>query len=107
MVIVFTGDGKGKTTASLGQMVRASGRGKKALMLQFIKGPWESGEHLFADEFSIPHSTFGVRRKGKGFVGILGDKLPREEHEKAAREALEEFGREKASGAWDLIILDE
>ena len=107
MVIVFTGDGKGKTTASLGQMVRITGRGKKALMIQFIKGPWESGEHLFADRFSISRSTFDVQRKGKGFVGILGDKLPREEHEKAAREALEFFKQEATKGERGLIVLDE
>ena len=44
---------------------------------------------------------------GKGFVGILGDKLPREEHIKAAKEALGLFSKELASGNWDLIVLDE
>ena len=105
MVIVFTGNGKGKTTASLGQMVRAAGRGHSTLMIQFIKGPWESGEHLFNEEFNIPSNKFQVKRMGKGFVGILGDKLPREEHENAAREALAFFKTEK--GKWSLMILDE
>jgi cob(I)alamin adenosyltransferase len=127
MVIVFTGNGKGKTTASLGQMVRAVGRGKNALMIQFIKGPWESGEDKFATQFSIfppeadpakrdnfsarggPREAgqFTIRKRGLGFVGILGDKLPREDHAKAAHEALEEFRREKESGKWFLIALDE
>jgi len=51
MIIVFTGNGKGKTTAALGQMIRVIGRGKNALMLQFIKGPWRSGEDDFSDFF--------------------------------------------------------
>jgi len=107
MIIVFTGSGKGKTTASLGQMVRMVGRGKKALMIQFIKGPWKSGEDDFARLFHIPSSIFQVRKMGKGFVGILGDNLPREEHEKAAEEGLKYFKKELVSGRWDLIVLDE
>ncbi len=107
MVIVFTGDGKGKTTASLGQMVRITGRGKKALMIQFIKGPWKSGEDEFTGRFAVPTDKFEVRKMGKGFVGILGDKLPREEHEKAARDALALFKSEMEKATWSLIILDE
>ncbi|HTY39644.1 MAG TPA: cob(I)yrinic acid a,c-diamide adenosyltransferase [Candidatus Paceibacterota bacterium] len=107
MVIVFTGDGKGKTTASLGQMVRVTGRGKRALMIQFIKGSWEAGEHVFGGAYKIPEDTFHVRRMGKGFVGILGDKRPRAEHEQAAREALELFKMELTRKVWDLIVLDE
>lgn len=86
MIIVFTGNGKGKTTSSLGQMVRVVGRGKNALMIQFIKGPWRSGEDDFAEKFKIPNSEFQIKKMGLGFVGILGDKLPIEEHMKAAEE---------------------
>jgi len=107
MIIVFTGDGKGKTTASLGQMVRITGRGKKALMIQFIKGPWSSGEDDFAGKFQIPNDKFQIRKMGLGFVGILGDKLPREEHEKAAHEALALFKSEMETGKWGLMVLDE
>ena len=107
MIIVFTGDGKGKTTAALGQAVRFLGRGKKVLMIQFIKGPWRSGEDDFGEKFEISSADFAIKKMGKGFVGILGDKLPREEHEKAAKEALQSFESELVSGRWDLIILDE
>jgi len=107
MIIVFTGNGKGKTTASLGQMVRVAGRGKGALMIQFIKGPWKSGEDAFAETFKIPEDKFRIVKMGLGFVGILGDKLPKEEHQKAAEKALEFFKKEAASGKWQLIALDE
>ncbi len=111
MLIVFTGNGKGKTTASLGQAVRTVGRGKCVLMIQFIKGPWKSGEDFIEifKKASKPGeaSPFELRKRGLGFVGILGDKLPREDHEKAAKAALEEFKVELASKKWGLIILDE
>jgi len=107
MIIVFTGNGKGKTTASLGQMVRVLGRGKNALMLQFIKGPWRSGEDEFGKRFKIDDLRFKIVKMGLGFVGILGDKLPREKHKKAAEKALEFFKKETASGKWHLIVLDE
>jgi len=88
-------------------MVRATGRGKRALMIQFIKGPWMSGEDKFSEVFGIPPSKLMIKKMGRGFVGILGDTLPREEHEKAAEAALELFKKESASGKWDLIVLDE
>ena len=107
MILLFTGNGKGKTTASLGQMVRVLGRGKSALMIQFIKGPWISGEDEFADASNLPADRFAIRKMGLGFVGILGDKLPIEEHKAAARKALDVFVTEKNSGKWHLIVLDE
>ncbi len=107
MIIVFTGDGKGKTTASLGQMMRVMGRGKSALMIQFIKGPWISGEDVFRKLLGIPKKKFEIRKMGLGFVGILGDKLPIEKHKEAARNALNAFIEEKRSGTWHLIVLDE
>jgi cob(I)alamin adenosyltransferase len=107
MIIVFTGNGKGKTTASLGQMMRVVGRGKSALMIQFIKGPWTSGEDEFAGKFKIPSDKFRIKKMGLGFVGILGDKLPVKDHAKAARKALDFFIKERISGEWHLIVLDE
>src|SRR5258708_16531351 len=107
MILLFTGNGKGKTTASLGQMVRVLGRGKSALMIQFIKGPWISGEDEFAAKFQVPSDKFQVRTMGLGFVGILGDKLPIEKHREAARKALDAFIEEKNSGKWHLMVLDE
>jgi cob(I)alamin adenosyltransferase len=107
MIILFTGDGKGKTTAALGQMVRVLGRKKSALMIQFIKGPWISGEDVFAEAYHAPDKRLEIRKAGLGFVGILGDQLPIEKHKEAAHKALEMFVKEKNSGKWHLIVLDE
>jgi len=104
MLYILTGNGKGKTTAALGQAMRAVGEGKRVLMVQFIKGPWKSGEDFLAKGLE-PY--FKLVKMGKGFVGIMGDKLPREEHEKAAEEALDYAKKEINSGNWDLVILDE
>ena len=108
MVIIFTGDGKGKTTAALGQAVRALGRGKKVLIIQFIKN-CESGEHLFFKKIQTRALAGKIKiiSAGKGFVKILGDKLPLGEHKKAAKNALKLAKKEILSGKWNLVILDE
>ena len=107
MILINTGNGKGKTTASLGVALRELGNGKRVAMVQFIKGPWKSGEDDFAKRFNIPSSKFKLIKTGKGFVGILGDTLPREEHRKAAREGLAIAAKLIASKKYDLVILDE
>ncbi len=107
MIIIFTGNGKGKTTAALGQAMRALGQGKKVLIIQFIKGGWISGEHKFAEKFQIPKSRFKIIPAGKGFVGICGDKLPFSVHKKAAQNALNLAKKAIKSKKLDLIILDE
>lgn len=100
-IYLFTGDGKGKTTAALGQAVRAKGHGWRVLIVQFIKQK-PSGEVK-----SLKRLGIKVFAKGAGFVGIMGDKKPPEEHRQAAKAALD-FAREKAeSGRFDLLILDE
>ncbi|HEY3294807.1 MAG TPA: cob(I)yrinic acid a,c-diamide adenosyltransferase [bacterium] len=104
LVLVNTGDGKGKTTAALGTVLRAVGYGHHCLIVQFVKGSWTYGE-LKSIKRLEPEVEF--HRMGKGFVGIVDDKLPREEHEQAAREALA-FAKEKlASGQYRLVLLDE
>lgn len=104
MLYIFTGNGKGKTTAALGSALRAVGEGKNVLMVQFIKGPWKSGEDESA---KLLAPRFKLVKMGKGFVGILGDSLPREEHERAARAALDYAREEARSGQWQIVILDE
>lgn len=104
LIIVYTGDGKGKTTAALGMALRAIGRGWNVLMVQFMKGTWRYGE-LDAVKQLAPQ--FEIVPMGKGFYKILDDHYTEEQHRQAALAALE-FAREKMlSGAYDLLILDE
>ena len=124
MLYVFTGNGKGKTTAALGTAMRAVGEGKRVLMVQFIKGPWKSGEDILISKIKEQKAKiqikdkklleglenfygFDIVKRGRGFVGIQGDTLPREEHEKAAKDALDYARSEIGSGTWDIVILDE
>jgi cob(I)alamin adenosyltransferase len=107
MIVVFTGNGKGKTTAIIGQMLRAVGQGKKAIMFQFIKGPWISGEHKFLDKYKALKGKLEIYRGGKGFVGILGDKLPIKIHKKAVKETLKKATEAIKSKKWDIVALDE
>jgi cob(I)alamin adenosyltransferase len=104
LVLINTGNGKGKTTAALGTVLRAVGYGHRCLIVQFIKGSWTYGEMKSIRRLE-PEVEF--HRMGKGFVGIIDDNLPREEHEKAARDALA-FARDRLmSGDYRLVLLDE
>src|SRR3989344_6319884 len=104
MLIVITGNGKGKTTSAWGQALRAVGEGRRVLMYQFIKGPWKSGEDASAKRLS-PH--FKLIKGGKGFVGILGDPYPRAVHIKAAEKTWKEIKHAVTSGKYHLVIADE
>jgi cob(I)alamin adenosyltransferase len=104
LVIVYTGKGKGKTTAALGIVLRAVGHGYKVGMIQFIKGEWYYGE-LTSSKRLEPE--FELIAAGRGFVGIIDDDHPIEEHEKAAKDAIEVAKQKIASGDYDIMILDE
>lgn len=104
LVIVYTGKGKGKTTAALGIALRALGYDYKVCMIQFIKGSWHYGEMTSSKRLE---PEFELTAVGKGFVGILDDKSPIEDHKKIAAEALA-IAREKiASKKYNIVILDE
>lgn len=103
LIIVNTGNGKGKTTAALGLGLRAWGQGFKVLVLQFIKGNWKYGELQAAKRMG---NDFVIRQLGEGFVknGKEDDKA---DHKEAAARALRDAKTEMLSGIWDMIILDE
>ena len=107
--LVFYGDGKGKTSAAFGIALRAVGRGWKVLMIQYTKmGEWPKGEpmgEIHGAQRLAP--DFEVISTGIGFVNILGDTFPFEEHRAAAQRGLELYREKAASGEYDLIILDE
>ncbi len=103
LVVVHTGNGKGKTTAALGLAIRAWGQGFKVLILQFIKGSWKYGELKALAQFS---PNLCIEQAGEGFI----KRVEGEEKEKHIEAAKTTFARAKveiASQAWDMIILDE
>ena len=103
LVILYTGEGKGKTTAALGLVLRAVGYQRKCLIVQFGK-IWFTGE-LEGVKKLKPLVKF--IQGGKGFVKILGDKLPLKEHKKAARETFNLLYNEVTNGKWDVVVADE
>ncbi|MCP3177713.1 cob(I)yrinic acid a,c-diamide adenosyltransferase [Desulfuromonas sp. KJ2020] len=101
-VQVYTGNGKGKTTAALGLALRAVGRGFKVCMVQFIKGGGEYGEHEAARRLA-PLLT--IHQTGRD-NWIFKDKLDPEDI-RVAQEALVLARQALTSGDYDLVILDE
>lgn len=103
LVILYTGEGKGKTTAALGLVLRAVGYNRKCLIVQFGK-IWFTGELLGVKKLA---PLVKMIQGGKGFVKILGDKLPIAEHKKAARQTFELLYKEVVSDKWDVVVADE
>ena len=68
LILINTGDGKGKTTAALGMALRAVGNGMRVLMIQFLKGSQRSGELKAAEAFG---ERFIIRQMGRGFVKVV------------------------------------
>lgn len=103
LTIAYVGNGKGKTTAAVGAAVRAAGYGWKVLYFQFYKSlQWPSGERSSLKKLGVD-----VLVRGQGFVGILGDKKPRQQHRNAAAKALAEARQLLFSGKYKLVVLDE
>jgi cob(I)alamin adenosyltransferase len=100
LLVVYTGQGKGKTTAALGIVFRALGRGLRVAVVQFIKGKWKTGERRFAE--TLPQLTFLVM--GNGFTWNSDD-LSRD---RAAAQAAWATARQLiASGDHAVVVLDE
>lgn len=101
LVLLHTGNGKGKSTACFGQALRAAGQGFKVCIIQFIKGKWQTGEAK-AFEALKDHVEFHVKGSGFTWQGQNKDKVI-----KVARDAFI-FAREKVmSGDYDMVVLDE
>lgn len=104
LLVVYTGDGKGKTTAALGMCVRAVGYDWNISLIQFVKGSWKYGE-LKGLKRLEPNVELNVI--GTGFVGIVDDDKPFEEHQEAAKKGIELAIEKISSGNYRLVILDE
>ncbi|WP_153126049.1 cob(I)yrinic acid a,c-diamide adenosyltransferase [Peribacillus tepidiphilus] len=98
-ILVYTGDGKGKTTAAVGLAVRALGRDMKVLILQFIKSP----ERTYGEQIALEKLGAEMHQLGIGFTWT---KTP-EEHRAALKKAWELAKEKLQDPKYDLIILDE
>jgi cob(I)alamin adenosyltransferase len=103
LIVVITGNGKGKTTAALGIALRACGHGMRVCIIQFMKGDLYAGEW---DGVKRMDCDIELHVTGKGFCGIRGNPYPWAEHRANAQDAID-LVREKLSGAYDVLILDE
>ncbi|MDA8336640.1 MAG: cob(I)yrinic acid a,c-diamide adenosyltransferase [Peptococcaceae bacterium] len=101
LVQVYTGNGKGKTTAALGLAWRAAGHGKRVFMLQFMKGSPDYGEVRAAS--LLP----GFTLVQSGLPTFVDKVHPSPEDLRLAAEGLDRARREISEGDWDLVILDE
>jgi cob(I)alamin adenosyltransferase len=110
VVIVYTGENKGKTSASIGLMCRALGRGQRVAYIQFIKH-WEVGEHTFIHKIQpLFKDSLVFYRGGKGFynAGNLSEKEVSEESHKRAAKQTYDFALESiTSGKFDVVVCDE
>ena len=101
LLMVFTGNGKGKTTAALGLALRSMGHGFRVCVIQFIKGSWKTGEleavKRFGELMDFHVTGRGFSRKSEDF----------DKHRKAAREGWRLAKEVMASGKYRIVILDE
>ena len=101
LLMVFTGDGKGKTTAALGMALRSAGHGLKVCFIQFIKGSWTYGELNAVKQFP---GLIDFRVMGRGFTWKSDDL---EADRTLAREGWTRAVEAIMSGTYHLVVLDE
>jgi cob(I)alamin adenosyltransferase len=104
LIIIYYGNGKGKTTAALGVALRAIGYNHNVCMIQFIKGEWDYGEIYSSNKLK---PNFELIITGKGFVGIIDDDHAIDEHIRSSKNALKIAKEKISSGKYNTVILDE
>ena len=109
VTLVYTGEGKGKTSAALGLMVRALGAGSRVAFVQFIK-VWDVSEHQFLrDIMPLYEDLLDVYRGGLGFydAGEMSANASEAEHRTQAKKTYDFALKAVTSGDYDLVICDE
>ncbi len=99
ILMVVTGNGKGKTTAGFGSVTRAVGHGLKAAVVQFIKGNWDSGERNLLEKLGVDFHIMAT--------GFTWETQDREGDIKAAKETWAQAKKLLADETIDLVLLDE
>ncbi|HNS21512.1 MAG TPA: cob(I)yrinic acid a,c-diamide adenosyltransferase [Sedimentisphaerales bacterium] len=107
LVQIYTGDGKGKTTAAFGLALRAAGRGRRVLIYQFLKPPaMELGERLGIERSGLPIRLEALDAKWDVF-GSLRNEQDVTQAREAIRNALATLAEAAGTRAYDVLILDE
>lgn len=104
LVVVITGNGKGKTTSAMGMALRSAGHNMRVCIIQFMKGDLYSGEW---DGVKLLGGLVELTPTGKGFCGIQGNPYPYSEHRQNAQDALLLVDKKMKSGQYQMLILDE
>ena len=99
IIIVFTGNGKGKTTAAFGTATRAVGHGKKVGAIQFIKGTWPNGERNLLEPLGVEFQVMAT--------GFTWDTQNRESDTAACLDVWQHAERMLKDAALDMVVLDE
>jgi cob(I)alamin adenosyltransferase len=105
LTLVFTGNGKGKTTAAVGLTVRAAGNRLRVFFLQFIKGQWKTGEREILR--GLPGVDLEVTGRGFTIERLRNPKIPLEDHAAAAAHGWQVAKQIVGEGAYDMVVLDE
>ncbi|MGM3173199.1 cob(I)yrinic acid a,c-diamide adenosyltransferase [Dickeya lacustris] len=99
ILMVFTGNGKGKTTAAFGTVTRAVGHGRRAGVIQFIKGEWPNGEKALLQQHGVEFQVMAT--------GFTWDTQNRQTDTEAAERVWQHGIRMLADPTLDLVVLDE
>lgn len=105
LTVVYTGNGKGKTTAAIGLTVRAAGNRMRVFFLQFIKGQWKSGEREILR--NLPGVDLEVTGRGFTIEGLRDARIPMDDHLAAAAHGWQVARTLVAEGRYDMVVLDE
>jgi len=106
LLLVFTGNGKGKSTAAFGLALRASGNDLPVKVIQFIKGSWKTGEREAIAQ-RLPGIEVAVGGMGFTIESLRNPKIPMTEHQLAGRAAFEMAKEAVSSGSFRMVVLDE
>jgi len=117
VLLIFTGNGKGKTSSAVGIALRAWGQGKRVLFVSFLKGNNRAGEFKAIRCLNTPFfKVYSFGREcpyseadccpGKRECIVYGDNISAGDYQRV-QQGLDLVGREMAAGDWDLIVLDE
>jgi cob(I)alamin adenosyltransferase len=105
LTLVFTGNGKGKTTAAVGLTVRAAGNRMRVFFLQFIKGQWKTGERDVLR--SLPGVDLEVTGRGFTIERLRNPRIPMDDHAAAAAHGWQVAQQIVREGQYDVVVLDE